>query len=169
MGTACVLITYLLPFGFGLQGSRIDPAARLRGWREVGQTVDVAWRHLPSAEGAFLVATTGRTAASELAFYLPAQPRAYVWNATGQILSQYDVWGGPHDRIGRGQPDRHAAGQSAARSLGNRIRNRGTGRSSQHPDWQRPQPPVSTVVRPRLSRLAVQPSGDRQSGGWRPL
>ena len=83
-----------------MQGSRIDPAARLRGWREVGQTADAAWRQLPSAQDAFLVATTGRAAASELAFYLPAQPRAFVWNATGQIQSQYDLWGGPRDRIG---------------------------------------------------------------------
>ena len=100
VGAVCALVTYLVPLGFGLQGSRIDPAARLRGWREVGQTADAAWRKLPPTDGAFLVATTGRTAASELAFYLPAQPRAFVWNATGQILSQYDVWGGPQDRIG---------------------------------------------------------------------
>jgi undecaprenyl-diphosphatase len=100
VGAACVLVTYLAPFGFGLQGSRIDPAARLRGWREVGQTADAAWRQLPSPQDAFLVATTGRAAASELAFYLPAQPRAFVWNATGQIQSQYDLWGGPRDRIG---------------------------------------------------------------------
>ncbi len=100
VGAVCTLVTYLVPLGFGLQGSRIDPAARLRGWREVGQTVDAAWRELPPTDGAFLIATTGRTAASELAFYLPAQPRAFVWNGTGQVLSQYDVWGGPQDRIG---------------------------------------------------------------------
>jgi undecaprenyl-diphosphatase len=100
VGAACVLVTYLLPFGFGLQGSRIDPAARLRGWYQLGQTVDAAWRELPQTHGAFLVATTGRAAASELAFYLPAQPRVFVWNATGQVLSQYDVWGGPQGMSG---------------------------------------------------------------------
>jgi undecaprenyl-diphosphatase len=100
VGTICALVAYLVPLGFGLQGSRIDPAARLRGWREVGQAVDAAWRQLPSAQDAFLISTTGRAAASELAFYLPAQPRAFVWNVTGQMQSQYDIWGGPQDRIG---------------------------------------------------------------------
>jgi undecaprenyl-diphosphatase len=95
VGAACVLIAYLLPFGFGLQGSRIDPAARLRGWHELGQAADAAWRTLPQSQATFLVATTGRTEASELAFYLPAKPRVFVWNPTGQVLSQYDVWAKP--------------------------------------------------------------------------
>lgn len=100
VGAVCVLVTYMLPFGWGLQGSRLDPAVRLRGWRALGQTVDVAWRGLPPGPGSFLVTTTGRAAASELAFYLPAQPRAFVWNATGRVVSQYDVWGGPQDLSG---------------------------------------------------------------------
>lgn len=100
IGAVCVLVTYLLPFGFGLQGSRLDPAARLRGWQRLGQTVDAVWCRLPHRQNAFLITTTGRTAASELAFYLPDQPRVFVWNATGRALSQYDVWGGPQDPPG---------------------------------------------------------------------
>ena len=39
--------------------------------------------------------TTGRAEASELAFYLPHHPRAYVYNDSGVVSSQYDVWAGP--------------------------------------------------------------------------
>lgn len=101
VGAACAALTYLLPYGFGMQGSRIDPVGRLRGWGELGRVTDAAWRGLPDASMAFLITTTGRATASELAFYLPAQPPAFVWNPTGQILSQYDVWAKPRgDRGG---------------------------------------------------------------------
>ena len=97
------------------------------------------------AEGAFLVATTGRTAASELAFYLPAQPRAYVWNATGQMLSQYDVWGGPQDRSGaaslivtppdRPLPEALATAFETVESAGQVNIPIGNGRSHQYQLW----------------------------------
>ena len=100
VGAACVLVAYLLPFGLGLEGSRMDPAVRLRGWEALGKKVDPHWRGLPPSQEAFLISTLGRTEASELAFYLPAQPRAYVWNPTGRIMSQYDIWGGPPGNTG---------------------------------------------------------------------
>jgi len=146
VGAACVLVTYLLPFGWGLEGSPIDPAVRLRGWQELGRRVDAAWRELPQTHGAFLVATTGRAAASELAFYLPAQPRAFVWNGTGRVLSQYDIWGGPQGMLGAAglivtpagdpPPAALAAAFETVESSGDVSIPIGNGRSHQYQLWR---------------------------------
>jgi hypothetical protein len=55
---------------------------------------------MPRPDQTFVLVTTGRAEASELAFYLPTQPRVYLWNGTGAVVSQYDLWGGPQDRQG---------------------------------------------------------------------
>jgi hypothetical protein len=55
---------------------------------------------MPNPQRTFVVSATGRAAASELAFYMSAHPQVYVWNGSGRIRSQYDVWGGPHDKRG---------------------------------------------------------------------
>jgi hypothetical protein len=31
---------------------------------------------------------------------MPQRPQVYLWNRSGNISSQYDVWGGPHGREG---------------------------------------------------------------------
>jgi hypothetical protein len=31
---------------------------------------------------------------------MPQQPRVYLWNASGNVKCQYDVWGGPYDKEG---------------------------------------------------------------------
>ncbi len=98
VGVASVLITYLLPFGFGLQGSKLDPVVRLRGWQDLGAEVGQKLAALPDAEKRVLVVTAGRGLASELAFYLPDQPTVLVWHDKGQVISQYDVWGLPAER-----------------------------------------------------------------------
>lgn len=102
-GIVASLLVYLMPFGLGmlgLQGSKLDPAVRLRGWRQLGAEVGRRIQPLAHDEYPLVVVTTGRAVASELAFYLPARPRVYVWNAGGQVTSQYDIWGGPRDQQG---------------------------------------------------------------------
>ncbi len=154
VGAACVLVAYLLPFGFGLQGSKIDPAARLRGWRELGQAVDAAWRELPQSQQAFLITTAGRAAASELAFYLPAQPRAYVWNETGRILSQYDVLGRAAKRPRRHRPDCHQIGKPPAGGPDLGLRHGRSSRRGKHPDRAGPGTSLSALARYRFPWLA---------------
>jgi undecaprenyl-diphosphatase len=100
VGVACTAITYLLPFGFGLEGTVFDPVVRLRGWDRLGAQVGQRLQELPERERTIVVVTTERQTTSELAFYLPTQPRVYLWNASGQIASQYDVWDGPREREG---------------------------------------------------------------------
>lgn len=87
-------IPFVLP-STPLAGSRLDPLARLRGWKSLGTQLGQMQRQLPDAEKTQVIAVTGRGPVSLLAFYLPGQPRVYRWNPTGQIVCQHDVWGGP--------------------------------------------------------------------------
>jgi len=72
----------------------------LRGWRQLGKEVGARFAEMPRLEQTFVVVAAGRAETSELAFYMPQQPRIYLWNETGSIGSQYDVWGGPKDKEG---------------------------------------------------------------------
>jgi undecaprenyl-diphosphatase len=100
LGAVFAAVTCVATFGWGLQGSKLDPAVRLRGWREVGLEMGEALDRMPRPQDTFMLFVTGRAAASESAFYMPQQPRVYLWNPSGKIQCQYDVWGGPHDREG---------------------------------------------------------------------
>jgi hypothetical protein len=100
VGVVCVLVTYLLPYGFGLQGTKLDPAVRLRGWQELGHAMGERFAEVPRPERTFMLFTSGRAVASEMAFYMPRRPEVFVWNDSGRILSQYDVWGGPEGKAG---------------------------------------------------------------------
>jgi undecaprenyl-diphosphatase len=99
VGAVSVVLTYALGFGVGLQGSRLDPCVRLRGWRQLGAEVGRRLAEVPRPLRTFVVVTE-RAEASELAFYLPDQPRVYLWNDSGIVVSQYDIWGGPRDKLG---------------------------------------------------------------------
>lgn len=97
-GAAMTVAIYLLPVVVpwaGLQGSRVDPLVRLWGWRTLGQRVSDSLSRLPDQEPVAVVVTTGRGLAAELAFYMPTRPATFAWNPTGEIRSQYDVWGEP--------------------------------------------------------------------------
>ncbi|HUG69463.1 MAG TPA: glycosyltransferase family 39 protein [Pirellulaceae bacterium] len=100
-GLAATMVAYLLGFGLGLEGSKLDPAVRLRGWEELGVEVGHAFAELPDPGQSLLVVTNGRAYASELAFYMPQHPEAFLWNPTGVVGTQYDVWGGPRESEGR--------------------------------------------------------------------
>ncbi len=100
-GLVATVVTYLLGFGLGLEGSKLDPAVRLRGWADLGVQVGEVFAELPDPENSLLVVTNGRAYASELAFYMPQHPEAFVWNPSGVASSQYDMWGGPRQSEGR--------------------------------------------------------------------
>ncbi|MCO6454895.1 MAG: glycosyltransferase family 39 protein [Pirellulaceae bacterium] len=112
VGAVCSLLVYLMPFtlnALGLQGTRWDAAVRMRGWSELGQVVGEQLELLRAGESErpavaghepLVLVTTGRAVASELAFYLPTQPRVYLWNGSGRVTSQYDIWGGPRSGDG---------------------------------------------------------------------
>jgi hypothetical protein len=42
-----------------------------------------------------VIAATGRSPVSQLAFYLPDRPRVYRWSQSSFVESQHEVWGGP--------------------------------------------------------------------------
>jgi len=102
-GAVCTLLVYAMPFALpmlGLAGTRLDPVVRLRGWQELGAAVGERIIELPHAEQTFVLTTAGRKATSELAFYLPGQPRVYQWKTGQAVHSQYDLWNGPQDKRG---------------------------------------------------------------------
>ena len=68
---------------------RIDPTARLRGWRHLSAEVD----RLRSAMGDAIIVGERWTIASELGFYLDGRPNVYcIGLAMGDRHSQYDLW-----------------------------------------------------------------------------
>ena len=77
---------------------RLDPTRRLHGWKELGAAVG---RLLREPEGGELFLMSDRyQIASEMAFYVPGQPRVYNIN-TGRRMNQYDIWGGLDRNRGR--------------------------------------------------------------------
>jgi len=71
--------------------SRIDMTRRLHGWKELGLALG---RTLQEVEGKEVFLMSDRyQIASELAFYVPGQPRVYNINL-GRRMNQYDIWGG---------------------------------------------------------------------------
>ncbi|MFA5257453.1 MAG: glycosyltransferase family 39 protein [Opitutales bacterium] len=77
----------------GMTGGKLDPLARLRGWDEYARQIQDARKLLPRSDAPILVAGH-RYNLSELAFYLPDQPRVYHWASPGELDSQYEIWGG---------------------------------------------------------------------------
>ncbi len=72
-------------------------AKRLYGWPELGRTVAEV---MGQASGTPFIATDQYQIASQLAFYVPGQPRVYNANF-GRRMNQYDLWGGWEDLAGR--------------------------------------------------------------------
>lgn len=70
---------------------RLDPTRRLHGWKDLGSAVAAA---LEASENRdlFLLSDTYQIA-SEMAFYVPGQPKTYNVNL-GRRMNQYDLWGG---------------------------------------------------------------------------
>jgi undecaprenyl-diphosphatase len=77
---------------------RLDPTARLKGWRELGAEAARVRAAMPDPERTFLLSDRYQIT-SALAFYVPGHPPAYNANL-GRRLNQYDLWEGPEARRG---------------------------------------------------------------------
>lgn len=104
VGGVLVVLTYGLALyvpGSPWGGSGIDPTPRIRGWQEMGREVGLIKQTLPQPERTLIISTQ-RQFTSELAFYLPDQPRVFLWpRYQERVDNQYDIWGGPVDGLGR--------------------------------------------------------------------
>lgn len=81
-------------------GSRPDPTARARGWKELAKAVEAYRGRLERPDRTFLLAPDDRYVASSLAYYLPDRPRTYCWEYPDRPESQYGIWGRPLDKVG---------------------------------------------------------------------
>jgi hypothetical protein len=76
--------------------AKYDPAARLRGWAQLGQAVgEILEQEHRRGRDPFIV-TDDYQVTSEIAFYCPGQPAVYcLQSALGDRFSQYDLWTNP--------------------------------------------------------------------------
>lgn len=78
----------------------LNPAHRLKGWDDLGRHMrTVADTRFPDPARVFFMSDVYDITA-ELAFYVPGQPRAYCLWWDGRRMNQYDLWGGPQDKLG---------------------------------------------------------------------
>jgi len=87
---AATVITHSLPI-FKLP-AKIDPSARIRGWKELGAEVSRLSDEL-SKKGLFFIFSDRYQVSSELAFYVKGHPVTYCVNL-GRRMNQYDLWPG---------------------------------------------------------------------------
>ncbi len=80
---------------FGKAGHSADPDRRLLGHDRLAAEFETIRRAQPESDTLFLVALGHRDLASHLAFALPDHPRIYRWEASGRIVSQYEMWNHP--------------------------------------------------------------------------
>ena len=77
---------------------RLNPAARLKGWEDLGRRVDEVRRTLPDPAKVFVFSDQYDVTA-QLAFYVPGRPVTFCADF-GRRLNQYDFWPGPENREG---------------------------------------------------------------------
>jgi 4-amino-4-deoxy-L-arabinose transferase-like glycosyltransferase len=66
---------------------------QLRGWVGYDELAKTVQEHRRKDE--VIVVVAHRFSASHLAFHLSDQPTVYLWNDSGEVRSQYDLWTGP--------------------------------------------------------------------------
>ena len=71
---------------------KLDPTARLVGWKELGQEVSMISRELSLSAPVFIFSDRYQIS-SELAFYMENRPETYCINL-GRRMNQYDLWPG---------------------------------------------------------------------------
>ena len=69
---------------------KLDPSARLRGWKELGKEITGIHNSL-SSKGPVLIFSDSYQVSSELAFYVEGHPKTYCINL-GRRMNQYDLW-----------------------------------------------------------------------------
>jgi hypothetical protein len=105
LGYLMVAMTYVLPLllhAFNLQNTVLDPTKRFKQWQALAENIHIE-RQINQADlqGSFVVALGHRFLASQLAFYLPDHPKVFRFEESGKLTSQYEVWPGPVDFIGK--------------------------------------------------------------------
>lgn len=108
LGTGWVLflLTYIVLVSIkplGLVGSKLDPGHRLRSWRELAAAVhEVRTEHQTLADEDFFILSSGaRRPVSLMAMYLPDHPLIQRWRGSPVVSSQYELWAGPVDQLGK--------------------------------------------------------------------
>ncbi len=81
-------ISYALPY-LNLP-EKIDPSARLKGWKELGEKVSEIKKELEKS-GKVVIFSDRYQISSELAFYTKEKPTVYCINL-GRRMNQYDLW-----------------------------------------------------------------------------
>lgn len=66
---------------------------QLRGWVGYDKLANTVQEHRQNDEA--IVVVGHRFSASHLAFHLRDHPSVYLWNESGEVRSQYDLWSGP--------------------------------------------------------------------------
>ncbi|MGZ5000019.1 MAG: ArnT family glycosyltransferase, partial [Methylomonas sp.] len=105
LGYLMVALTYVLPLllpVFNLQNTAFDPTTRFKNWQETA--LNIHFERLVVQEdlkNTFVVALGHRYLASQLAFYLPDHPKVYRFEESGRVISQYEVWPGPVEFVGK--------------------------------------------------------------------
>jgi 4-amino-4-deoxy-L-arabinose transferase-like glycosyltransferase len=101
--TALASVCYTLPL-LGIASGERNPAARLfarlQGWKALGVRAGVELSSFPDPERTFVLVVGHRDIASEIAFYAPSHPGVYLWNPTGEVHCQYDLWPTPAEHAG---------------------------------------------------------------------
>jgi len=100
VGGVITLFAYILPLFMDklpLSGTRLDPFYRLKGWKPLGIQVGKTMKAPGLPLDSVYVMAYPRQIVSELAFYIPGQPRVYIGKRSREIKSQYDLWESPWD------------------------------------------------------------------------
>ncbi|HTR45724.1 MAG TPA: glycosyltransferase family 39 protein [Thermodesulfovibrionales bacterium] len=89
----CLLVTAVAyyPAAFHVP-VKLDPSARLRGWKELGKEVSAIQADI-SGQGNLFIFSDSYQVSSELAFYVKDHPVTYCANL-GRRMNQYDLWPG---------------------------------------------------------------------------
>jgi hypothetical protein len=105
IGYLMVSLTYALPpliQVFNLHNTPVDPTFRFRHTQDLVQAIDAKRQSILADPGSAFVMVLGhRYLAGQLAFYLPDHPKVYRYEDNGQVTSQYEVWPGPIEFIGK--------------------------------------------------------------------
>jgi hypothetical protein len=72
----------------------------IKGWSSAGPQAGAYLAQVPRPEDTFVLTVGYRYDAAQLAFHMPQRPRVYRWEASGNVMSQYEVWPGPEERLG---------------------------------------------------------------------
>jgi 4-amino-4-deoxy-L-arabinose transferase-like glycosyltransferase len=104
VGGLLTLLVYLLPVLVSLGGWQgrkpLDAFADLRGWQQAGEQAGAFLQDCPNPERTLVVVLGHRYNAAQMAFSMPQRPQVFRWERDGRIMSQYEVWPAPEDKIG---------------------------------------------------------------------